>query len=232
MNNAVQVFLVDDEPDVTRGLARLLDSVAISSRSFNDAELFFATLENCDSPGCVVLDLRTPGASGIEVMERLQRRRPELPTIFMSQHGDVSSAVRAMKLGAVDILQQPFTPQQFLDCINRATTLAHTRHAEWLKQRDYVASVARLSRRESEVLERVLDFASSKEIARDLAISPKTVDVYRANLLDKLNASSTRELVSRFRNRRDAPRISPSQSASYSTHRATMPGGADRKAKA
>jgi FixJ family two-component response regulator len=142
-----------------------------------------------------------PGASGIEVMERLQQRRPDLPIIFLSAHGDVPSAVRAMKLGAVDFLQKPFNPQQFLDCVNRATALARTRHAEWMKRRDYGNSLARLSRREREVLDRILEGESSKEIARTLAISPKTVDVHRANVLRKLGAVSARELASRFRDK-------------------------------
>jgi FixJ family two-component response regulator len=201
MSDAVQIFLVDDEPDVTRGLAWLLDSVSIANRTFNDAEAFLAALEDFEDPGCVVLDLRMPGASGIEVMERLQRRRPDLPILFLSAHGDVPSAVRAMKLGAVDFLQKPFNPQQFLDCVNRATALARTRHADWMKRRDYGNSLARLSRREREVLDRILEGESSKEIARTLSISPKTVDVHRANVLRKLGALSARELASRFRDK-------------------------------
>ncbi|HKY90481.1 MAG TPA: response regulator, partial [Nevskiaceae bacterium] len=182
-------------------LAWLLDSVAVPNRPFNDTQAFLAALDGFEDPACVVLDLRMPGASGIEVMERLQQRRPDLPIIFLSAHGDVPSAVRAMKLGAVDFLQKPFNPQQFLDCVNRATALARTRHAEWLKRQDYGNSVARLSPREREVLDRILEGASSKEIARSLDISPKTVDVHRANVLRKLNAVSARELATRFRDR-------------------------------
>lgn len=195
----VRIFLVDDEIDVTRGLSWLLESVSLKSTAYNLAEPFLAELFAHEGPACAVLDLRMPGLSGIEIMERLTPRRPDVPIIFLSAHGDVPSAVRAMKLGAVDFLQKPFNPQQFLECINRATRAAEERHAGWLKRRDYDESLARLSAREREVMERTLAGRSSKEIGRELDISPKTVDVHRANILRKLEVSTARELASRFR---------------------------------
>lgn len=199
MSDTVHIFLVDDEPDVTRGLSWLLESVGLQAQAYHQADAFLASLEQLDGPACAVLDLRMPGLSGIEVMERLVARRPDVPIIFLSAHGDVPSAVRAMKLGAFDFLQKPFNPQQFLECINRARQLAVERHGEWLKRRDYDQSLARLSAREREVVELMLDGGSSKEIGRKLDISPKTVDVHRANILRKLEVANARELTSRFR---------------------------------
>lgn len=199
MSDTVRIFLVDDEPDVTRGLSWLLESVNLKAEAHQQAESFLLSLGAHDGPACAVLDLRMPGLSGIEVMERMVARRPDVPIIFLSAHGDVPSAVRAMKLGAFDFLQKPFNPQQFLECINRASQGAVERHAEWLKRRDYDDSLARLSGREREVLELMLDGGSSKEIGRKLDISPKTVDVHRANILRKLEVANARELTSRFR---------------------------------
>jgi two-component system response regulator FixJ len=195
----VRIYLVDDEPDVTRGLSWLLESVDLKAEAHHRADPFLSSLAEHPGPACAVLDLRMPGLSGIEVMERLVARRPDIPIIFLSAHGDVPSAVRAMKLGAFDFLQKPFNPQQFLECINRARQSAVERHVEWLKRRDYDESLARLSAREREVLEWMLEGGSSKEIGRRLDISPKTVDVHRANILRKLEVANARELTSRFR---------------------------------
>lgn len=199
MDTPVQIFLLDDEPDVTRGLCWLLESVNLGSSAFQYAEDFLIALGRATGPVCVVLDLRMPGLSGIEVMERLLALRPDAPIIFLSAHGDVPSAVRAMKLGAFDFLQKPFNPQQFLECINRATRDAVERHAEWCKRRDDDQSLAKLSSREREVMEHTMAGRSSKEIGRELNISPKTVDVHRANILRKLEVGTARELASRFR---------------------------------
>lgn len=199
MESEVRIFLVDDEPDVTRGLSWLLESVGLGAESFSEPHRFLETLAAHDGPACAVLDLRMPGLSGLDVMERLVKLRPDLPIVFLSAHGDVPTAVRAMKLGAFDFLQKPFNPQQFLECVQRARRQAVERYADWLKRRDYDSSLSRLSGREREVLELMLDGGSSKEIGRKLDISPKTVDVHRANILRKLEVSSARELTSRFR---------------------------------
>lgn len=198
-DGAARIFLVDDEPDITRGLSWLLESVDLPTEMFNDSRAFLARLKEYDGAACTILDLRMPGLSGLEVMEQAVARRPDIPIIFLSAHGDVPSAVRAMKLGAFDFLQKPFNPQQFLDCVNRALRLAQERHAEWLRQRNNSESVSRLSAREREVLQLMLEGRSSKEIGRELVISPKTVDVHRANVLRKLGMNTARELASRFR---------------------------------
>lgn len=202
MTEAVSIFLVDDEPDVTRGLCWLLESVQVAARAFNRPGEFIEAFSQHSGPACVVLDLRMPELSGLETMERMLKLRPDVPIIFLSAHGDVPSAVRAMKLGAVDFLQKPFNPQQFLDCVARSTQIALQRHAELKERRQREDVLSRLSPRERDVFRHLLEGASSKEIGRSLEISPKTVEVHRANVLRKLEVSSVRELGSRFRERR------------------------------
>lgn len=198
-DDAVRIFVVDDEPDVTRGLSWLLQSVDLPTEMFNHGEAFLARLHEHAGPACSILALNMPGGSGLDLMQAGLECRPDIPTIFLSDHSDVPSAVLAMKLGAFDFLVKPFPPQQFLDCINRALERAVALHGEWLRQRDTRQNVMRLSAREREVLEQMLGGLSAKEIGRALKISPKTVDVHRAHVMRKLGVSSARELTSRFR---------------------------------
>lgn len=197
--DCVEIFLVDDEPDVTRGLGWLLESVGLSSRSFSEPETFLEMLSGFSQPACAVIDMRMPGLSGIEVLERSARLRPDMPAIILTAHGDVPNAVQAMKIGAFDFLQKPFNPQQFLDCIQRARREAGLRHGQWQARREREAKLDKLSSRERQVFDQMLQGLSSKEIARDLDISPKTVDVHRASILRKMEAATARELAGRFR---------------------------------
>lgn len=198
MDSPVKIFLVDDEPDVTRGLRWLLESVGIASQCFDNARDFLAALEAHHEAACIVLDLRMPGITGLELMERVVRMRPDTPIIFLSAHGDVPSAVRAMKLGAHDFLQKPFNPQVFLECINRCSALARRQYDEMLSERSYAEHLERLSPRERDILRYLLQGASSKEIGRALQISHKTVEVHRANVLRKFDVPTSRELEVRF----------------------------------
>lgn len=196
---AVRVHLVDDEPAVTRSLQWLLSSVGIDAECHADARQFLAVLRAREAdPCCAVLDLRMPDMSGLELLEVIGKERPGTPVIFLSAHGDVGSAVRAMKLGAVDFLQKPFDPQTFLDCVAKAMRLAREQQAarEWQRRR--VGMLERLSARERDLLPLVLEGASSKDIARRLAISPRTVDVHRASILHKLEVPTVRELCAHY----------------------------------
>lgn len=209
MSGAVRVYLVDDEPAVTKGLRWLLGSVGVEAEAYDDPLAFLAAIERDHGLACAVVDLRMPELSGLELLERLAVLRPELPVIFLSAHGDVGSAVRAMKLGAVDFLQKPFDPQTFLDCVARATRLARERHAASQKRRGRDELLERLSARERDILPHMLEGASSKQIARRLEISPRTVDVHRANILHKLEAPTLRELCARFRDAENVATPSP-----------------------
>ncbi|WP_273454128.1 response regulator transcription factor [Nevskia ramosa] len=197
-NAAVRVYLVDDQPNVTKGLSWLLESAGIASETHHRATDFLAAVPDYDGAACVVLDLRMPEIGGLEAAERLAAIRPDVPIIFLTAHGDVPTAVHAMKLGATDFLQKPFDPQVFLDCVSRVSLQARQNYQTRRAQLNRSEWLARLSVREHDVLERILAGASSKQIARDLEISPRTIDVHRANILAKLGIATVRELLQRF----------------------------------
>lgn len=196
--DAVLVLLVDDEPGVTDALTWLLESVRIPSRAFASAHDFLRALGEIDGPVCAVLDLRMPEMSGLELQQRLLEAGHDLPVMFLSAHGDVPAAVNAMQAGAVDFLQKPLNPQAFLTSVNRIIRLARERYA--VRQHELVLQreLRKLSSREIDVLEGLRRGHTSKEIARALEISPKTVDVHRANILRKMKVSSAAELIRRI----------------------------------
>ena len=194
----VKVYLVDDEPDVTRALSWLLDSINVPSIAFSSAKDFFDQADLHSGPSCIVLDLRMPDVSGLDVIQQLGDLKFEIPVIFLSAHGDIPAAVRAMQLGAMDFLQKPFNPQAFLDAINKAMRIARTRYEQQQSKFTAERLLRKLSVRELEVLEHLLNGATSKEIARILNISYKTVDVHRANVLRKLEVISYLDLKKRI----------------------------------
>lgn len=191
----VLVFLVDDERRVTDALGWLLDSVKIPSRAFDSASTFLAALDRIDGPACAVLDLRMPEMSGLELQQRLLEAGHDLPLIFLTAHGDVPAAVNAMQAGALDFVQKPFNPNDFLASVRRAIRQARNRYEERTADQALRRRLEQLSRREVDVLRGLLDGRTSKEIARELEISPKTVDVHRANVMRKMGAGTSTELV-------------------------------------
>ncbi len=201
MTDTVLVLLVDDEPGVTDALAWLLESVRIPSRAFASARDFLQALDKIDGPVCAVLDLRMPEMSGLEIQQRLLEAGHDLPIMFLSAHGDVPAAVNAMQAGAIDFLQKPLNPHVFLTSVNRIIHLARERHAAREHRRELERKLCSLSSRESDVLEGLRCGHTSKEIARTLRISPKTVDVHRANILRKMKASSAAELIRQLTSR-------------------------------
>lgn len=190
----VQVFLVDDERDVTDGLMWLLDSVKIPSRAFSNAEDFLAVAKKTTGPACAVLDLRMAETSGLALQRRMLEDGLQLPLIFLSAHGDVPAAVTAIQHGAIDFLEKPFKPQAFLDAVNRLMRIARERHEQKAQENDFKESVKKLSARETEVLGRLIEGRTSKETAQILQISPKTVDVHRASIMRKMMVTSIGEL--------------------------------------
>jgi len=191
----VQVFIVDDEPEVAEGLVWLLDSIKVPSRVFTSATPFFHAMREVRGPVCAVLDLRMPEMSGLEIQKRLVDEGLSIPLFFLSAHGDIPAAVNAMQLGAVDFLQKPFNPQSFLDAVNRIQRLARDSYAQRMQEGQLQRRLDKLSARELEVMNALLKGRTSKEIARILDISPKTVDVHRANVFRKLEVSGTAELL-------------------------------------
>ena len=196
-NRQATVFIVDDEESVRRSLDWLVSSVGIKVQTFQSARAFLKAYTP-ESPGCLVLDVRMPEMSGLDLMERLRERRASIPIIFLSAHGDVPMVVRAMQFGAVDFLQKPFNSQQFLDRVNAA--IEHDLEAR--EKRHSAQQLARglvmLTPREREILELALSGESSKRIASALKISHKTVEVHRAHIMKKLNVRSFNEIVGKI----------------------------------
>jgi FixJ family two-component response regulator len=188
------VFVIDDDDSVRRSLERLLRSVDLDAETFASAQDFLRK-PMPDRPACVVLDLRLPGPSGLELQESLLRAGHDVPIIFISGHADVPSSVRAIKAGAVDFLQKPFSDQALLDIIHGALR----RDREARRDRAEVARIRTrfdtLTPRERDVLRLVIQGRLNKQIAGDLGISEKTVKFHRGRVMEKTQAGSVAELV-------------------------------------
>lgn len=188
------VHIIDDEAAVRDLIARLVESVDLASKSYSSAADFLAIYDGY-RPGCIVLDLRMPRMNGMEALANFKARGIALPVIMLSGYGDIATAVRSMKLGAVDFILKPFQADALLERVQGAVAenmlqLARERASYRLRLR-----FRRISQREAEVLSLVVSGKPSKEIARRLHISRKTVDVHRSNLMRKVGVSSVAELV-------------------------------------
>lgn len=191
------VYVIDDDPAMLDSLACLMQSVAIPVQTFAAADEFFASRDPARA-GCLVLDLRMPYESGLEVQERLLATEQPIPVIFVSGHADIPAAVRAMKRGAVEFLTKPFSEEALLSAVRRALQRDREQRRE---RRDlgYVrARLDSLTAREGQVLEFLVAGASNKETARALGISPKTVELHRANVMRKMDAGSLADLVKMY----------------------------------
>jgi len=188
------VFIVDDDEGVLRGLEMLCKSVGLNAKCYDSALKF---LDDCDpaEPGCLILDIRMPGMSGLELQATLAERKITLPVIVISGHADVPIAVRSMKLGAFEFVEKPFRNQFLLDRIQQAIArdAENRRRQEALKAtQDRLAS---LTERERQVAELIVEGKTTKAIALELGISAKTVEFHRANLMQKLGAEAVADLV-------------------------------------
>jgi FixJ family two-component response regulator len=194
--NDTIVFLVDDDPGVQLAHERLLRDAGLRSRSFASAHELLAAIETT-RPGCIVLDVRLPGMSGLEVQRRLAERRMRAPIVMLTAFADVPTAVRALKAGAFDFLEKPCTSQRLLEAIERA--LAHDAHerARTEHHAGTIAAIASLSRREREVMELVLEGLPSRTIAQRLAIREGTVENHRTSIMRKLGVTCVAALVRR-----------------------------------
>ena len=188
------VYIVDDDPSVRRALLRLVDSVALESVAFATAREFLDSFD-ATRPACLLLDLRLPQMSGLELQAELQARGVVLPTIMITAYGEVSSAVRAMKAGALDFIEKPFNELVLLERIHQAIGLAVDAAARREAESELSARKQRLTPRQRDVLRLVLDGAANKQIAATLGLSSKTVEIHRANLMRKLGVSNVAELV-------------------------------------
>lgn len=190
---SASVFLVDDDEAVRRSLGDILGAEGLSVRAFDSAE---ALLAGCDaeSVGCIVLDIRLPGMDGLNAQAVLAARGIQMPIIFLTGHGEVQMSVRAMKAGAYDFLQKPVPADTLLARVYAALRLDQRRVQERAEVSEARERLARLTTREQEVFGHLLQGASSKEIAKQLGLSPRTVDIHRKNILIKCRVSSLLEL--------------------------------------
>ncbi len=188
------VHLIDDDEDVRRAVAFLLGTAGMAVKVYDSASAF---LEKCDDfqSGCVVSDVRMPGIDGLELLRRLNRQGPHLPVVVMTGHADVALAVAAMKEGAVDFIEKPFSDEVLLGAIEVAFEHGRKTGGPGRETTEVHKRLAILTVREKEVLDGLLAGYPNKTIAYDLGISPRTIEVHRANVMTKMGASSLSELV-------------------------------------
>ena len=188
------VFVVDDDRAMRESLSWLLDSVGLRVRSYANAGDFLAEHDPAQ-PGCLVLDVRMPGMSGLDLQAELARRGVELPTIVITGHAEVSMAVRAVKAGAIDFIEKPFSDQLLLDRVRQALEIDLEAREVRRRHEDARRRLATLTAREREVLNLVVAGKANKEIASALGVSPKTVEVHRAHVMSKMCVDSLAELI-------------------------------------
>lgn len=188
------VTVVDDDEAVRSSLRLLLKSVGLEVRTLASAAEFEKTFDP-QEPGCLVLDVRMPGLSGLELQDALNLRGAIIPVIFITGHGDVPMAVEAMQKGAFDFLQKPFRDQDLLDRIQRALARDRENRAELLQKDRIRARLESLTPREREVLDLMTRGRPNKLMAADLGLSQRTIEIHRARVMEKMNASSLAQLV-------------------------------------
>ena len=188
------VFIVDDDPSMREMLEWLMSEVGIQTRSFETAKAFLDELRD-DTAGCLLLDVRMPGMSGLELQGVLQDRDCPITIIFLTGHGDVPMATMAMSVGAFDFIEKPFNNQRLIEAVHRA--VAHSRQTAGAhRQRQEIrAREETLTKREREVFRHLVDGKANKEIAGELGMSERTVETHRRNILGKMKARNAVELV-------------------------------------
>jgi FixJ family two-component response regulator len=188
------VFVVDDDTSVRTALTRLLQSVGFKVETFDSAQAFLEHGSH-DGPACLILDVRMPEMSGIELQQQLTRVGLGMPIVFITGHGNIPMSVKAMKAGAVDFIEKPFEDQKLIDAINLAIKKNKKFRTEQAEIKDLQRRVDSLTPREHEVFILVVSGMLNKQIAFDLGLSEKTVKVHRARVMDKMKAKSLADLV-------------------------------------
>ena len=194
MTEEAIVWVVDDDEAVCDSLQLLLKTVGLKSQTYPDGKLFLEAFDD-SSPGCVVVDLRMPGMSGLELQEALHQKQSLLPVIFITGHGTVDSAVHAMRAGAIDFLQKPFNDDELLDTIQRAVRQDRESRQSLGKRERIDERYETLTNREREVMALVVEGRANKVIAFDLDVSERTVEIHRSRVMKKMEAASLPHLV-------------------------------------
>ncbi|MFC3207406.1 response regulator transcription factor [Aquamicrobium soli] len=198
------VYLVDDDEAVRKALTLLLSTVGISVTGFADPQAFLAQVPKL-GPGCLILDIRMPAISGLKLQERLAEQGIDWPTIVISGHGDIEACRRAFRNGAVDFLSKPIDEQDLIDAIQKGQeALARTLNLR-AEKAETLALLAALTPRESEVLDRIAEGFTTRQIAEGLGLSPRTVESHRAAIGAKLGTTSQAEMTRLWLEGREAP---------------------------
>lgn len=188
------VFIIDDDEAMRDSLGLLMRSVGINYETYSNAQSFLENYEESRS-GCLLLDIRMPGMSGLDLQQKLQEMDAELPILFITGHGDVPMAVEAMKKGAVDFFQKPFRDQALLDRISQVMAQLNDNQKKQAERQQIRSRLERLTARENEILNLVVQGVGNKVIAADLGISQRTVELHRAHVMQKMQADSLAQLV-------------------------------------
>lgn len=194
LNIESTVYIVDDDENIRKSLAQLFEAVGYNFEIFSSSQDF---LDSYDStkPGCLVLDIRMPGMSGLGLQEKLAKYRDTLPIIFITGHGDVTTAIEAFKGGATDFIEKPFNDQKLLDSIDKSIETSLKNYRNHVEVADIQKRMDALTPREREILKGVVDGKTNKMIALELEISPKTVDFHRCNIMEKMGVNSAVQLT-------------------------------------
>jgi len=192
--NRSLVFVIDDDPSFRRSTELLIESAGYDVQAFSSAEEFLVS-RRPDVPSCLILDVRLPHLSGLDLQKQLFKARGQIPIIFITGHGDIPMTVQAMKAGAVEFLTKPFREQEFLDAIRRAIDSDRTAWRQRAKLADLSRQYESLTPREREVMRLVVKGMPNKVIASELGTAEKTVKVHRGHIMQKMAAKSLAELV-------------------------------------
>ncbi len=191
---ASTVYIVDDDEAVRDSLRWLLEANNYRVRAYASAEAFLAEYDE-QQPGVLIVDVRMPGMSGLELQEQLIARKSSMPVVFITGHGDIPMAISTMKKGAVDFLEKPFDETALREIVGRMFEQTNQRLTQAKAVRQHEAMLARLTSREQQVLERIVAGRLNKQIADDLGISIKTVEAHRANIMEKLQVTTVADLM-------------------------------------
>jgi len=188
------VYIVDDDSAVRDSVRELVESVGLHAETHSSAQAFLESLRP-ERPGCLVLDVRMGGMSGLVLQEKLHELGAQIPVIILTGHGDVPMAVCAMKSGAFDFIQKPYRDQLLLDSINSALAADVNRQRAFATRTEFADNLTALTEREREVFDKLLEGSSSKQIAKELGISHRTVEAHRQGILKKYEVASVKELI-------------------------------------
>ena len=188
------IYVIDDDDAARHSLEFLLKTAGLTVRSFDGAQAFLDVLPKIKS-GCIVTDVRMPEITGIDLLRKVKELGVDLPVIVITGHGDISLAVEAMKIGALDFLEKPFDDEVLLASVRSALNQLNQDQKRQAERNEIERRLAALSNRERDVLEGLVSGHANKQIAYDLGISPRTIEIYRANLMTKMQAASLSDLV-------------------------------------